>query len=168
MSDGAFDITYASVGYLYDYRAHKHPTESQIQAALPGINWHHVVVDPAASTIRFSNDATNNTVQNCTIRGSETGTASGTIFFSTGTSTGNDGNTITANTISSAGAPATLVPSGSNAASPFVAPASKRAAAGKTRSARTLRAHLAALQDASPISPRYCAVSPFHRPDFRT
>ena len=54
MSDGAFDITYASVGYLYDYRARKHPTESQIQAALPGINWHHVVVDPAASTIRFT------------------------------------------------------------------------------------------------------------------
>ena len=54
MSGGAFDITYASVGYLYDYRAHKHPTESQIQAALPGINWHHVVVDPAASTIRFT------------------------------------------------------------------------------------------------------------------
>lgn len=54
MSGGAFDITYASVGYLYDYRAHKHPTDSQIQAALPGINWHHVVVDPAASTIRFT------------------------------------------------------------------------------------------------------------------
>ena len=54
MSDGAFDITYASVGYLYDYRAHKHPTESQIQAALPGINWHHVAVDQVASTIRFT------------------------------------------------------------------------------------------------------------------
>ena len=54
MSDGAFDITYASVGYLYDYREHKHPTEAQIQAALPGINWHHVVVDQAASTIRFT------------------------------------------------------------------------------------------------------------------
>ena len=54
MSGGAFDITYASVGYLYDYRAHMHPTDSQIKAALPGINWHHVVVDPAASTIRFT------------------------------------------------------------------------------------------------------------------
>jgi len=54
MSGGAFDITYASVGYLYDYRAHLHPTDAQIKAALPGINWHHVVVDPAASTIRFT------------------------------------------------------------------------------------------------------------------
>ena len=54
MSDGAFDITYASVGYLYDYRAHKRPTEAEIQAALPGISWRHVIVDEAASTIRFT------------------------------------------------------------------------------------------------------------------
>jgi thiamine biosynthesis lipoprotein len=54
MSDGAFDITYASVGYLYDYRARKHPTDAQIQAALPGINWRHVLVDLPASTIRFT------------------------------------------------------------------------------------------------------------------
>jgi thiamine biosynthesis lipoprotein len=54
MSDGAFDITYASVGYLYDYRARKHPTEAQIQAALPAINWKHVIVDLPASTIRFT------------------------------------------------------------------------------------------------------------------
>jgi FAD:protein FMN transferase len=53
MSDGAFDVTYASVGYLYDYRAGKHPTDAEIAAALPAINWRHVVVDTAASTIRF-------------------------------------------------------------------------------------------------------------------
>ena len=53
MSGGAFDITYASVGYLYDYRAGKHPTDAEIQAALPSINWRHVVVDAGSSTIRF-------------------------------------------------------------------------------------------------------------------
>ncbi len=53
LSNGAFDITYASVGYLYDYRAHKRPTEAEIQAALPSINWRHVVVDLDASTVRF-------------------------------------------------------------------------------------------------------------------
>lgn len=53
LSDGAFDITYASVGYLYDYRAHRHPTEQQIGAALPAINWRHVVVDLDRSTVRF-------------------------------------------------------------------------------------------------------------------
>jgi thiamine biosynthesis lipoprotein len=53
LSGGAFDITYASVGYLYDYRERRHPTDAQIRAALPAINWRHVVVDPEASTIRF-------------------------------------------------------------------------------------------------------------------
>ncbi len=54
LSGGAFDITYASVGYLYDYRARKHPTEAQIRDALPAINWKHVVVDLGASTVRFT------------------------------------------------------------------------------------------------------------------
>jgi thiamine biosynthesis lipoprotein len=53
LSGGAFDITYASVGYLYDYREHRHPTEAEIAAALPAINWRHVVVDRQASTVRF-------------------------------------------------------------------------------------------------------------------
>jgi len=53
LSDGAFDITYASVGYLYDYREHRHPSEAQIQAALPAISWRHVVVDREASAVRF-------------------------------------------------------------------------------------------------------------------
>jgi thiamine biosynthesis lipoprotein len=52
-SGGAFDITYASVGYLYDYRAHQRPTDAQIAAALPGVDYRQVVVDPKASTIRF-------------------------------------------------------------------------------------------------------------------
>jgi len=53
LSDGAFDITYASVGYLYDYRKHVHPTDAQIAAALPGVDYRHLRVDPAAHTIRF-------------------------------------------------------------------------------------------------------------------
>lgn len=53
LSGGAFDITYASVGYLYDYRERRHPSEAQIQAALPAISWRHVVVDREASTVRF-------------------------------------------------------------------------------------------------------------------
>jgi thiamine biosynthesis lipoprotein len=35
LSNGAFDITYASVGYLYDYRKHVHPSDAAIAAALP-------------------------------------------------------------------------------------------------------------------------------------
>ena len=53
LSGGAFDITYASVGYLYDYRAHQRPTDEQIAAALPGVDYRQVQVDRDARTIRF-------------------------------------------------------------------------------------------------------------------
>jgi thiamine biosynthesis lipoprotein len=53
LSGGAFDITYASVGYLYDYRAHQRPTDAQIAAALPGVDYRQVVVDREARTVRF-------------------------------------------------------------------------------------------------------------------
>ena len=53
LSDGVFDVTYASVGYLYDYRKHQHPTDAQIAAALPGVDYRQVLIDPEARTIRF-------------------------------------------------------------------------------------------------------------------
>ena len=53
LSDGAFDITYASVGYLYDYRAHRRPSGEQVAAALPGIDYRQVLVDRERNTIRF-------------------------------------------------------------------------------------------------------------------
>ena len=55
-TDGAFDITYASVGYLYDYRRRVRPTERQIEQALPGVNWRNLVLDDAASTVRFGRE----------------------------------------------------------------------------------------------------------------
>ncbi len=55
------------------------------------------------STIRFIADATNNLVEYCNIQGSETNATSGVVFFSTGTSTGNDNNTIDNNKITRAG-----------------------------------------------------------------
>ena len=54
MTDGAFDITYASVGYLYDFKRGVHPDEQQIEAALPGIDFRHVLLDPKARTVRFA------------------------------------------------------------------------------------------------------------------
>ncbi|RPH54792.1 MAG: FAD:protein FMN transferase, partial [Lysobacterales bacterium] len=53
-TDGAFDITYASVGYLYDFRQRVRPTDEQIEAALPGINYRHVILDREARTVRFA------------------------------------------------------------------------------------------------------------------
>lgn len=51
------------------------------------------------STFTFINDAANNTIRNCYIEGSSTSTSNGIIFFSTGSATGNDNNTITQNVI---------------------------------------------------------------------
>ena len=54
ISEGAFDITYASVGYLYDYRRHIKPTDEAIAAALPAVDYRHVLLDPKAHSVRFS------------------------------------------------------------------------------------------------------------------
>jgi FAD:protein FMN transferase len=54
ITDGAFDVTYASVGYLYDYRKHVRPDQQQIAAALPGINYRHVELDRKNSTVHFA------------------------------------------------------------------------------------------------------------------
>jgi hypothetical protein len=54
------------------------------------------------STVRFINDATNNSVKYCILKGSTTDAASGILFFSSTTgTTGNDGNTIDNNDITS-------------------------------------------------------------------
>jgi thiamine biosynthesis lipoprotein len=54
ITEGAFDITYASVGYLYDFREHKRPTEVQIEAALPAVNFRHVLLDARTHSVHFS------------------------------------------------------------------------------------------------------------------
>jgi len=53
LTDGAFDITYASVGYLYDYRRKVHPTDEQIRAALPSVDYRNLILDPIAHSVRF-------------------------------------------------------------------------------------------------------------------
>jgi thiamine biosynthesis lipoprotein len=53
LGGGAFDITYASVGYLYDYRRQLHPTEAQIEANLASVDYRALQVDAVACTIRF-------------------------------------------------------------------------------------------------------------------
>ena len=54
LSHGAFDITFASVGYLYDYREGIKPSEEAIQQSLASINYHHVVLDEANRSVRFA------------------------------------------------------------------------------------------------------------------
>lgn len=53
LSAGAFDITFASIGYRYDYRKKIKPSEQVIRATLANIDYHHIVMDAEKQTIRF-------------------------------------------------------------------------------------------------------------------
>ncbi|MEP6793022.1 MAG: hypothetical protein ABJB16_01760, partial [Saprospiraceae bacterium] len=57
----------------------------------------------ASNTIRYIGDASNNVITNCTIQGSASTASNGVVFFSTGTTTGNDNNSINNCTINAAG-----------------------------------------------------------------
>lgn len=54
VTEGAFDITYASVGYLYDYRRHIKPSDEALAAALPAVDYRHLRLDPATRSVRFA------------------------------------------------------------------------------------------------------------------
>lgn len=56
VTEGAFDITYASVGYLYDYPRHVHPSDADIKQALPGVNYRNLLLDPEHHTIKFARE----------------------------------------------------------------------------------------------------------------
>lgn len=53
VTDGAFDITYASVGHMYDFRQRVKPDEQTLLRALPAVDYHHVQVDDENRTVRF-------------------------------------------------------------------------------------------------------------------
>jgi thiamine biosynthesis lipoprotein len=53
-SHGAFDITYESVGYLYDFRAGVRPTDEEISERLAAIDYRHIVLDREKSTVQFT------------------------------------------------------------------------------------------------------------------
>jgi thiamine biosynthesis lipoprotein len=53
-TDGAFDITFASVGYLYNYRESQKPEQGQIEALLQAINYRHIRFDLTEHSISFA------------------------------------------------------------------------------------------------------------------
>jgi thiamine biosynthesis lipoprotein len=53
LSGGAFDITYAAVGRLFDYRKRIRPTESELEQARAAVGYRHLFVDEASQTVRF-------------------------------------------------------------------------------------------------------------------
>jgi FAD:protein FMN transferase len=56
LSEGAFDITFAGVGHMFDYRNGIKPTAEEIAEALPRINYRHIHLDRRQRTIRFLRD----------------------------------------------------------------------------------------------------------------
>ena len=54
ITHGAFDITYASVGHLYDFHTRSRPTAEQIKAALPAVGYQHLLLDQGTHSVRFS------------------------------------------------------------------------------------------------------------------
>jgi thiamine biosynthesis lipoprotein len=53
LTAGAFDITFASIGYQYDYRKGVKPSDQAITDALPLINFRLVTLNPKAQTVKF-------------------------------------------------------------------------------------------------------------------
>jgi thiamine biosynthesis lipoprotein len=56
LSDGAFDISYAAVGRLYDYRRGIAPNDAALAAARQLVDWRGVHLDPVARSVRFARE----------------------------------------------------------------------------------------------------------------
>lgn len=56
LSAGAFDITYAAVGHLYDYRERVRPTDQQIAEARAAVGYRHLALDAKTHSVRFARD----------------------------------------------------------------------------------------------------------------
>ncbi|VAW96841.1 Thiamin biosynthesis lipoprotein ApbE [hydrothermal vent metagenome] len=54
LTKGAFDVTFASIGNLYDYRNNKKPTQQQIQSNLSKINYKHLILNKQDHSIKFA------------------------------------------------------------------------------------------------------------------
>ena len=54
VSNGAFDITFASVGFKYDYQQHLKPDDDQIAASLEAINYQHIVLNEEDLSVYFN------------------------------------------------------------------------------------------------------------------
>lgn len=52
-TEGAFDITFASVGFLYNYREKQKPDTADVELLLNAINYEHIVLNNDKQTIFF-------------------------------------------------------------------------------------------------------------------
>ncbi len=54
LTNGAFDISFASIGRHYDYRNKIHPSDEQIRRELRHIDYRHILLDDKVHSIRFA------------------------------------------------------------------------------------------------------------------
>jgi len=54
LSSGAFDISYAAVGQLYDYRRGIRPSDADIARARQAVGYQHLQLDPRTRSLRFA------------------------------------------------------------------------------------------------------------------
>ncbi len=54
LTDGAFDITFASVGHLYDFRKQVKPTREAVDRTLSAVDYRKIRLDRRAGTIYFA------------------------------------------------------------------------------------------------------------------
>jgi thiamine biosynthesis lipoprotein len=57
-TDGAFDITYASAGHLYDYRQQIRPDDAALALGCAAVGWRNLMLDMQARTVRFARAGT--------------------------------------------------------------------------------------------------------------
>lgn len=53
LTQGAFDITYASIGYMYDFREAIRPSQNQLDSHVQYINYKNIVMDPSDNSVFF-------------------------------------------------------------------------------------------------------------------
>ena len=53
LSNGAFDISFGSVGYLYDFREGRQPDDDTLSEGLSRVDYRNIVLDEEAATVRF-------------------------------------------------------------------------------------------------------------------
>jgi len=56
LSDGAFDITYAGVGQLYDYRLGIKPSDEELARARANVGYRNLILDREERTLRFARE----------------------------------------------------------------------------------------------------------------
>ena len=56
LTGGAFDISYAAVGQLYDYRRRVRPTAAALDKARALVGWQQLHLNPLARTLRFERE----------------------------------------------------------------------------------------------------------------